>query len=90
MKRNRTTLYVKGLSAKGGGGRASINVTVVDNPSAKPPRPPWHRRFVDQNLSLAKWLQLKEIARECGKQAVWEIGKWWLGRKRQPTKPAET
>ena len=43
---------------------------------------------MEQNLSLAKLLKLKELALECGKQTGWEVGKWLLGLKRQPAKPA--
>lgn len=55
----------------------------------EPPKPPWHKRVKDRNLSLAKLLKLKEVARECGKQAVWEIGKSFLGLNCQPAKSAK-
>ena len=77
------------VSGKLTGGPDTSGLACTARLGPKPLKPPWHRRFVEQNLSLAKLLKLKAIAQECGKQAVWEIGKWWLGRKRQSANPAE-
>ena len=62
--------------------RGQRTISSSGNPPVR--KPPWFRRFIDRNLSLAELLKLKKFARWCGAQAAWEIGKWWLGLTRGP------
>ena len=61
-------------------GEPTISLAMMVERVEDKPKPPWHRRFKDQNWKAAKFLS-KEAIRE----AIVEFIKWWFfGRRRQP------